>query len=538
MNPSAIPSQLRAREQWVVWRIEQRGGKPTKVPYQAAHPQAKAKPDDSRTWGTFEQACAVKDVDGIGYVFAAADPFAGVDLDACVDEHTGELHPAADEIVTLLNSYHELSPSGRGMHVIVMGRLHGRRRRTSNTPWGHEFECYDQGRYFTITGRGGGEIAPRQVQLDQLVARMFGSSNGAGPAVALPLKAVRPLRKAPGSDAKAILARHDDLARIAARKGVGPKGGTPSDWDYMLAARAAEQGYDDGVIESLIRHARHLHGEQKGERVDYVQRTVEAVRRRIGRVGPGVRQQDALGELTKALRLDEVKRRVVGAYVAGHGNSAAAAIVLDDDYSIEFERFEHVAQPEKLADQLACTVGLTTSFNKIQARRVASLVRSIAGRGEELREHALYVDEALRLLKLAQTIEFDFSDQADKWLTWSRLDEIDPEEIPAPPQHETEAQRRRRESRTVELYARRLLVPVDRAGVHFVRANWLQQFMRLAVGSSSTPQRARQAMLRAGWRVRGREGRIKASHSDGRELVFAFYLVPTGWRERQAGDGR
>jgi hypothetical protein len=240
------------------------------------------------------------------------------------------------------------------------------------------------------------------------------------------------------------------------------------------------------------------------------------------------------------LRLGELDRRAIATLVAGHGNTAAATIVLDNGYSIEFPTFEHVAQPGKLADQLATTVGITTDFSKLQSRRVASLVCRAASRGEELREHSLYVDEAVRLLQLAQAVEFDFNDQADRWQVWAMLDAADPDNVPEGPEFETDAQRRQRESSTADTYARRVLAPVDReTGVQFVHAGWLQHFMRLSLGASATPQRARQAMLRAGWRVRGRDGRIKATDAVGdAELILTMYLVPRGWVTRQGpGEG-
>ena len=53
----------------------------------------------------------------------------------------------------------------------------------------------------------------------------------------------------------------------------------------MLGCRAAELGYGDDILAALIRHARRQHGEEKGERDDYVERTVAAVRRQVGYVG-------------------------------------------------------------------------------------------------------------------------------------------------------------------------------------------------------------------------------------------------------------
>lgn len=147
---AAIPAELRERRQWVVWRREERGGKSTKVPYVATAPTRKASSTDSATWSTFDEAVACGDMDGIGFVFAQNDPYTGVDLDDCFIGE--ELHPAAAAIVDKLDSYTELSPSGTGIHIIVRAEL-GRGRRTSKTPWGAEFETYDRGRYFCMTGR-------------------------------------------------------------------------------------------------------------------------------------------------------------------------------------------------------------------------------------------------------------------------------------------------------------------------------------------------------------------------------------------------
>lgn len=100
-----------------------------------------------------------------------------------------------------------------------------------------------------------------------------------------------------------ILDRHEDLAKLVARKGPKPGDGSPSTWDFQLGCRAAEHGYDDDALASLIRHARRVHGEDKGEREDYVERTIAAVRKRVGYVSGDATRDAVLAELTKALRL-------------------------------------------------------------------------------------------------------------------------------------------------------------------------------------------------------------------------------------------
>jgi primase-polymerase (primpol)-like protein len=181
-----VPAQLRHRRQWVCWRYEARGGKTTKVPYQAHAPARRASTTDPTTWASLEQTAAAAQVDradGVGYVFAADDPFTGIDLDECFDPETGSLVPAVGLLVLSLDSYTEQSPSGKGLHVIVRARLEGGRCRRG------PIEIYDRGRYFAMTGeRVVGlpvEAMPRQAELDGLRGRLF-------PPAAEPRRSVSP----------------------------------------------------------------------------------------------------------------------------------------------------------------------------------------------------------------------------------------------------------------------------------------------------------------------------------------------------------
>lgn len=155
----AIPPELKALPQWVGWRFVWRagtGGKPgawTKAP-QRADGKGPAKSTDPTTWATFDQARAsVKRLgfDGIGFVFSSEDQYFGVDLDKCRDKDTGELTPEASDWVKRFGTYCEVSPSGTGVKLIGLGALpegmSGRRNATTGA------ECYDRGRYFTVTGQ-------------------------------------------------------------------------------------------------------------------------------------------------------------------------------------------------------------------------------------------------------------------------------------------------------------------------------------------------------------------------------------------------
>ena len=85
-----IPAELRELPQWVCWRAERRGGKPTKVPVDPRTTEAPASSTDPSTWSSFDDAVrrprSAIGCNGVGFVFSKTDPYAGVDLDDCIDQ--------------------------------------------------------------------------------------------------------------------------------------------------------------------------------------------------------------------------------------------------------------------------------------------------------------------------------------------------------------------------------------------------------------------------------------------------------------------
>lgn len=168
-----IPPELKAFPQWVCYRQN-------KIP---VNPKTgdNAKADDPSTWDEFDQAVRHWEahrgngITGIGYEFSGDDPFAGVDLDKCRNPETGEIEPWALEIVTHLNSYTEVSPSGTGLHIWIKGQLPPDGRHKGKV------EMYDSGRYFTVTGHHiegtSTTIENRQAELEALHAEIFGKTS-------------------------------------------------------------------------------------------------------------------------------------------------------------------------------------------------------------------------------------------------------------------------------------------------------------------------------------------------------------------------
>lgn len=148
-----IPESLRTREQWIVWREEEPDGKPTKVPRRPDGTIAST--TDPNTWTPFEAACdSYRDnpsFDGIGFVFTEEDPFVGVDIDICFSE--GVLTGGGLDVVEHLDSYTERSPSGTGLHIICRGSTPDLGNRSGDVEGMKQLEVYEEGRYFTFTGR-------------------------------------------------------------------------------------------------------------------------------------------------------------------------------------------------------------------------------------------------------------------------------------------------------------------------------------------------------------------------------------------------
>ncbi|MEK4675931.1 phage/plasmid primase, P4 family [Bacillus sp. FSL K6-2944] len=180
-NFNEIPTELKNLPQWVLWRKEERNGKPTKIPYQANSEMAQA--NNRRTWSTF--ATAVKfylegDYDGIGFVFSRQDNYIGIDIDKCVVD--GKTNDFAMEIIDTLDSYTEFSPSGKGIHIIIKGNLPQSVLGTGRKNTKHGLEIYSYGRFFTFTGNreNSNDVYERTDELAKLFEQYFDDSDRQG----------------------------------------------------------------------------------------------------------------------------------------------------------------------------------------------------------------------------------------------------------------------------------------------------------------------------------------------------------------------
>ncbi len=161
-----IPADLKARPQWVLFRLEEVISKKTgevkltKIPMNP-HTRSKASTTNKKTWGTFEQCLAAlpaaltqwEDDDpstyrggGIGFVLTKDDPYQLVDMDDSIDPETDIILPWARAIVDTLASYTQRSVGRQGLHTLVKGTL---------PPGGSQhgdLQMWDHDRFCAMTG--------------------------------------------------------------------------------------------------------------------------------------------------------------------------------------------------------------------------------------------------------------------------------------------------------------------------------------------------------------------------------------------------
>jgi len=145
-------SPLLERRRWACYRMvwDENRGKYNKIPISPLTGRG-AKSNDPRTWVTFAQALSYmrkrQDIAGLMIALTEYDDLLGIDIDGCIDDE-GHLSEMAATIIEIADSYTEVSPSGKGIRIMLRGNLPlGGRKNTANG-----VEMYDAARFLTLTG--------------------------------------------------------------------------------------------------------------------------------------------------------------------------------------------------------------------------------------------------------------------------------------------------------------------------------------------------------------------------------------------------
>lgn len=188
-----VPDAMRERKQWLLWRFESYAGdkKPRKVPYYVSGRKRRGvqgSEDDRGELSTFDVALTHLqrgNYSGLGFAFLPGDGLVGIDIDGAMDPDTGEWTQRCLNIIAACASYTELSPSGRGVHIICQGET----ATFKDNSVGVEVFCGRQ--FFTVTGRvwqdAPAVVAPlAEGTLARLRATVKGGKAKAAPPAAAP----------------------------------------------------------------------------------------------------------------------------------------------------------------------------------------------------------------------------------------------------------------------------------------------------------------------------------------------------------------
>ena len=153
--PDNIPQEMKDLPRWVLFSLFENvySKRLEKLPWSINGKMADI--TNPETWTTFDRALAVlrKNNTYRGLGFVLGDGIFGIDLDHVISED-GTMEPWAAEIIRMMDSYTELSPSGTGVHIYARGKIPPKDRKNGKV------EMYDERRYFTVTGNVYGDLKP------------------------------------------------------------------------------------------------------------------------------------------------------------------------------------------------------------------------------------------------------------------------------------------------------------------------------------------------------------------------------------------
>lgn len=274
---ASIPEALTKLPRWGCWRYEDQGkAKPGKPPFNIKT-GSYASPTDPSTWSTFKDAVKAYKADeyeGLSFFMAEEDGLVGVDLDECRNPNNKRIAPWAEEIIYALNSYTEVSPSGRGVRIFLCGVNASLVKKGRHKG---KIEAYAVKKALTVTGNRlmgkkdhplPATVEDRQDELEAFLEEHFPQEEGEDEdqPTGTVLAGWKPkLDRGPDSQALRGLFRHFKKAK-ALYEG---EGGDKSSNEQALANYAAGCGWTASAIADLLVQARVNAGEDAKHRGYY-----------------------------------------------------------------------------------------------------------------------------------------------------------------------------------------------------------------------------------------------------------------------------
>jgi hypothetical protein len=178
---SNIPERLRGLEQWVCWKQKLHENKDgskrwTKVPVDAVN-GGFASSTDEETWTDFRTAVGTfnteSEIAGVGVSIHDEGNVIGIDIDDCRDPEDGAIDEPVRALLSDVDTYVEVSPSGTGLRIFVLGETDLSKGTVAELPGEAHVEMYDTGRYLTVTGHRLDRYGSEDVREDEVTINQF-----------------------------------------------------------------------------------------------------------------------------------------------------------------------------------------------------------------------------------------------------------------------------------------------------------------------------------------------------------------------------
>lgn len=224
---------------------------------------------DTRGWMSAAEAWKrAKSLGPSARIGALLTPGCGVTVVDMDEDYAGDQMA----MVEWLDSYAEISSSGRGTHIFVQANLAGGVRDAKQ-----DIEVYGQERFIIVTGNvinGWDVVEPRQAKIDRLVTRLGGLKNVSKPVVSA-------AGEASEEACREALKRVWGQGKVKALwKGDWQAMGYPSqsEADMALIEALCWATDDDAVVATTFRKSGL--GQRQKAQTNYVERTIGALRKR------------------------------------------------------------------------------------------------------------------------------------------------------------------------------------------------------------------------------------------------------------------
>jgi hypothetical protein len=288
-----------------------------------------------------------------------------------------------------------------------------------------------------------------------------------------------------------------------------------------LAGSMRRRGMDADEIEAalMVTNLKRLEDPAPPEDIRKIAQSVAKYPPAQAANGTNVVQMQSGGQvaamaLTELLDLTTVNVRIQAARVFGKGSNAAVEIDMTNGETLSFGSLREMMRPQAVIAEVAACTGATPTLKQAQCAHAITLVKAVAKVVEMHTENDIAREWGRDYLRVAQTIDIDINDQAERWGAFHLIAEHGDPYVGGTGVGNAPAAG---------------LVLRHRDGSRFVRTLWFERYVK-SRDSSVSRTVIGPRMAKVGWERRGKHGDIKATSPSRNETkTYPFWVVPANW---------